>query len=274
MSNQRPRRPAAARLASPDVARAALEAMRPKLEALQPSDIVPINTDVPAAVSIALGALGHLRLLRAQIVEELPKHPVHYLDDLEQIALAAWFAHLRTLSTDDRPGIVDTLLAEATPLRKSLLIAADALADRGLVSQTTVDQIRSGQGHLDMANDLVALAALFYEAWPRVQGKTAVTMEDIDRAARLGPQLMAAIGLRDNSVPVESDEAALTRVRAFSLLVKAYKECCAASRYLRRHEEDPDALTPSLFTRHTKARKAGKEEPEEPAADPVKPSPA
>jgi hypothetical protein len=273
MSKHGSTRPAAAKPASLDIARAAFQTMRPRYLALATSDLVAVNTDVPAAVSIVLGALPHLRALRSQIVEELPKFPVHYLDELETIALAAWFAHLRTLPANDRPDAVATLLAEATPLRKGLLVAAVALADRGLLSQATVDQIQSGQGHLDTANDLVALAALFHEAWPRVQGKTAVTEEEIARAASLGPQLIAALGMRDNPLPGANEDLADLRVRAFSLLVRAYDECRHASRYLRRHEPDPDALTPSIYARNTRVRRAAREEPEGPS-EPSKPQPA
>src|SRR5690606_31608697 len=58
------------------------------------------------------------------------------------------------------------------PLRENLLVAAEALAHRDLVSPSRVAEIRRGQGHHDTANDLIALAALFRESWATIHGRT------------------------------------------------------------------------------------------------------
>jgi hypothetical protein len=41
-----------------------------------------------------------------------------------------------------------------------------------------------------MANDLVTLAATFHANWAAVEGKTAATHEEAERAAVLGPELL------------------------------------------------------------------------------------
>lgn len=255
-----PRRPRTAptKPAPPDTARAAFERLQPELRALPPERLVPVNVDIPTAVSLVLGVAPRLRSFREDIVRMLPHHPIQWLDRLEDIALAAWWVHLHTLSVrqqDTSDDAVQRLVAEATSLRRSLLLAADALADRALIDDTPLQQIRQGQGRIDLANDLVALAALFRTAWDRIEGKTAITREDIDRAAALGMQLLAALGAQRSPSQTEATQAADMRVRAFSLLVHAYDENRRALTYLRWHEDDADDIAPSLFARRATARK-------------------
>src|SRR5215212_3690736 len=75
-------------------AAAAFTKIKPRLAKLRPDEVISVNVDVPSAVSIALGAITNLRPMRGAIANELPKHPVEMLDDLEDYALAVWYAHL------------------------------------------------------------------------------------------------------------------------------------------------------------------------------------
>lgn len=231
---------------SPLDAASAYARVEDEIMRLDPSDLVVINIDVPTAVSIVLGALPAVRPLRGDIVDQLPRFPIATLDDLEAIALAAWYAHLTALSPRANNRQIKDLLEEATPLRATLLSDADALARRGLVPAATVADIRAGQGHIDTANDLVALAALFSSSWPEIHGKTAATEDEVRRAAQLGPQLLAALGVRDQG-RIPSGEAPGRRARAFSLLVRTYDQIRRAVGYLRWDEDDADSIAPSLY---------------------------
>jgi hypothetical protein len=231
---------------APHDAAAAFAAVEAEVLQLDASHMVAINLDIPTAVSVVLGALPAVRPLRGDIVTQLPKFPLAYLDNLETYALAAWYAHLVALPAAAGSKQVKDLVEEAMPLRAALLSDADALARRGLVSSETVTDIRAGQGHIDTANDLVALSALFSSSWAEIQGKTAATMAEVQQAALLGPQLLAALGVRDQS-RVSPGEASERRARAFSLLVRAYDATRRAVSYLRWDEDDADSLTPSLY---------------------------
>lgn len=225
--------------------------------ALDPSELAPINVDIPRAVSTALGTLGALRELRPAILEHLPKHRLDALDRLGELGLAAWFAHLRALPRAGAPSTAQLLVDEATPLRQHLLVAAEALAHVGLVESAKVAEIRSGAGHVDLAGDLVALAALFSDHWDEVCGKTAVRREDIERAATLGPELLVAAGERESTQATSTAEAQDQRARAFTLFLRAYDECRRAVSYLRWREGDANAITPSLFANRSGSRKPG-----------------
>ncbi|WP_437743662.1 hypothetical protein WMF39_00845 [Sorangium sp. So ce1504] len=242
---------------APSEAAKAFALVEPEIDDVR--EVVPINVDIPRAVAVAIGAVPHLQALRPRFVEELPKHPLSQLDKLQTYALAAWYAHLLALPTSSGPDALKRLLDDAAPLREDLLVAAEALAHKGIVDAQRVAEIRSGQGHLDTANDLVALAALFSEVWDAVKNRTTVEWGDVERASRLGPELLVALGARQQpGLPApKAGDAAERRARAFTLLVNAYDACRRAASYLRWNEGDADAIAPSLFAARGGGRKPG-----------------
>ncbi|MBK9260028.1 MAG: hypothetical protein IPM54_09355 [Polyangiaceae bacterium] len=230
----------------PPDARAAYLQIENEFALVAEADFVTINVDIPQAVSLALGALEGLAPLRAAIVEQLPKHSIATFDKLGTYALAAWYSHLLFLNETAPKNTVKELTEEAAPLRANLLRDAEAAAGRGLVPSKTVEEIRSGQGNIDTANDLVALSALFSDNWKTLQGKTAATEKEVARAGELGALLLSALGAREQvgTVTLPSTER---RVRAFTLFMRAYNETRRAVHYLRWHEGDADDLAPSLY---------------------------
>lgn len=241
------KKPAPRKPAAPPQAAAAFDRALPEIAALSPDRLVAINLDIPRAVSQVLGVLPGLLALRPAVAEQLQKHDLALLDRLETYALAAWHAHLMWLSSRDPESAVKPLLAEAVPLREDLLSDAEALARRGLLDAEAVAEIRAGQGHIDTANDLVALSALFSGSWPEIAGRTAATEEEVKRAGEIGPQLLASLGVREHGAGPGPTEAADRRARAFALLVHAYDQTRRAVAYLRWDEEDADTIAPSLY---------------------------
>ncbi|WP_437709724.1 hypothetical protein WMF45_34700 [Sorangium sp. So ce448] len=203
------KKPAPRKTAAPPQAAASFNKILPEIEALSPDRLIAINLDIPRVVSQVLGVLPGLLALRSAIAEHVPTHDVALLDRLETYTLAAWYAHLAWLSSGDAENALKPLLADAAPLRENLLSDAEALARRGLLDADTVAQIRAGLGHIDAANDLVALSALFTASWAEVASKTAATEEEVRRAGEIGPQLLAALGVREHgkgSGPTEAAE--------------------------------------------------------------------
>ena len=241
------REPTPAKPEAPPTSAAALEAVKSEMAALQASDLWTINLDIPQAVSQALGVVPNLAEHRAQIVKDLPNHPIQSFDRLETYALAAYHAHILSLPAEGSENHVATLLAEAGRLRGDLLSDAEALARRGKLDADRVAKIRADHGNIDTANDLVALSALFLSQWSEIHDKTAATMEDVQRAGELGPLVLAALGVREHGAPLPPAAAADQRRRAYTLFVKAYDETRRALGYLRWHEGDTDAIVPSLY---------------------------
>jgi hypothetical protein len=245
------KKPAPKKPAAPPQAAAAFDKTLPEIEALSADRLIAINLDIPRIVSQVLGVLPGLLALRSAIAERLPTHEIASLDRLEAYALAAWYAHLAWLSSGGAENALKPLLAEAAPLRENLLSDAETLARRGLLDADTVAEIRAGQGYIDTANDLVALSALFTASWSEVTGKTAATEQEVRRAGEIGPQILAALGVREHGKGPGPTEAADRRARAFSLLVHAYDQTRRAVAYLRWDEGDADSIAPSLYKGRT-----------------------
>lgn len=240
---------------SPEEAAFAFARVGREMAELDGDKLAAINVDIPRAVVTALGALPALLALRPRIVAELPKFPIASLDKLHTYALAAWYAHLLSLPPAPPENAHKGLVDKAAALRSDLLVAAEALTHRNLLDSKHVAQIRSGKGHIDMASDLVALATLFTNNWADVTGKTAVTLEEIERAAALGPELLIALGVREQAPERSPSQIADQRRRAFTLLVRAYDDCRRAASYLRWSEGDAAKLAPSLFAKRSKTPK-------------------
>ncbi|WP_437627106.1 hypothetical protein [Sorangium sp. So ce1151] len=69
----------------------------------------------------------------------------------------------------------------------------------------------------------------------------------MSRAGEIGPQLLAALGVREHGKGPGPTEAADKRARAFALLVHAYDQTRRAVAYLRWNEGDADTVAPSLY---------------------------
>lgn len=263
----------AAKPAVPNDAAKAFAEVEPLLAAIPPADILQINVDIPRAVSIAVGAVPHIAKLRTEAAK-LPGFDISNIDRLGTYALAAWYAHLLALPVSSESA-VNALLEEARPLREDMLEAAELLAKKKFFDKEAVKAIRAGQGNIDTANDLVALAALYTAGWAQVEHKCPVEWAEVERAALLGPQILVALGERDQPGVKIADGSTPTerRARAFTLFFNAYDQCRRAVGYLRWNEDDADQVAPTLFT--GRARRASSAEPapaESPAATPAAPA--
>lgn len=199
----------------------------------------------------ATKALPRLLSLRDAIAEGLPKHPIQLLDNLQEYLQAASFSdRLVSLTANTETGgdKFNEMLEEARRLRKLLLSSAEPLVLKGLIEEAKVKAIRSGAGHEDLAGDLIELAALYTEAWPRVKNKTVVENEEVELTRKLGHELQDLLVLRkSDSAKLSPEECTEQRDRAYALLIRAYDETARAVHYLRWHEKDGDSFAPSLF---------------------------
>jgi hypothetical protein len=239
----------------------AFEALREERAALAPEKLVQINADISAAATIALGSFERLRPLRALVVRKLPEHDMKHWDGLQTYALAALHAHVISLVREDNDDRAQRLLDEAVPLREKLLVAAEALAHAGELDADRVAQIRAGTGNIDRGADLIALAALYTESWAKLENRTTVTKEDVQRAAALGPALLKSVGAKDLApTGLTLAEMRDHRARSFTLLIRAYESCQQAAAYIRFREGDAAEYAPSLRPRPRGKRVAGQGE--------------
>jgi hypothetical protein len=257
----------ASAVSAPNAAAEAFAKIEAELAALTPEELTPITVEIPAAVTAVLAAAPKILAYRDAIVEQLPLHPIEQVDELETYAQAAYYAHLLHNYANGSPEAAKALIDEAQKLREDLLVAAEALAHRGMLDADAVAGIRKGHGHADTAGDLTALAQLFHASWSKVSSKTAVEKTEVDRAAELGPAVMIAIAVRKSGAKSMDTEG--QRARAFTLLARAYESCRRALAYLRWMESDSDSIAPSLFKKRAGRKPgAGKKEDESTEAAP------
>jgi hypothetical protein len=229
----------------------AFEQVQPELAAMGEDELVPINIDILVAVTMVLVVMPVLRAFRAELVEKLPSFDAGRFDKLELYARAAGYAHALHLQVTTNPDL-SPLVEAAARLREQLLMDATALARRGLIAGQVLESLKGPVGHRNLAFDLSALSSVLRESWSTLEGKTAIQPGELEQARFFADQLLTAVALREQG-PATINASALTRQRAFTLLVQAYNQARRGMAYLRWDEGDLDRIAPSLYER----RRAG-----------------
>lgn len=252
------------------------ERVKAELDALDPDDLVQVNLDVTSAVTTTLGVVPEVKNLRETIARELPSFDLAAFDKLEDYAYALHHAQAGYLAATQPPDDIQATAEEAQKARDQLKKDATALAGRGLLDGNQVGQLKGGNSHRNLALDLEILHRILKTAWPSIEGKSAITLEELQKASKLSLALMRAVGLREQG-PAVLAAAVDTRLRAFTKFREVYENTRRAVAYLRADAGDADAIIPSLFSGRTSARApepTGPEIPGVPATPVVSPPPA
>ena len=197
-----------------------------------------------------------------------------YVDGLEEYALAAAEANSRYVIAMKPPEDINPLNEKAIALRETLKSDATALAHRGLIAEERLLPFRGLVGFKNVAFELIDWANLLRDSWPQIQGKTALTAEELAGAKLVGERLVRLAGLREQA-PAVVAEVARIRKQAVTLLVNAYNEVRRAVGYLRWNEGDADTIAPSLYAdgRGKRAQPSPAAAPEAEAAKAPGPAP-
>jgi hypothetical protein len=231
----------------------AYEAVLPEIQAVPDSDLVHISIDVTAAAVTALGALPEIRTLRTEIAENLPKFDLGRFDKLETYTQALVHEQALYRSATAPKGSVSDLAAGLMNTRDLLFSDASALSRRGLINPERLKEFKASNGYREVAIDVLGLAALLREHWSSINGKTAVTLADLDQAAGAVEQMLVALGVREQS-PAAIGEVVKNRQKAFTLFVRTYDDARRAVAYLRPDEVDD--IAPSLYAGRAPRRKS------------------
>ena len=212
----------------PDGSQALYNKYLSEAEAVDDAQVVVCRRP-PALVyhNVARG-VGTVTALAARIKTELPGVSLDALNKASEIALALTFA-ARQVEPRTRPTGAPQRLVTARQLRRAMLRGAQALAEVKLLDPVDVRKIEIGSGPLDVAQDLVDLAALF-GAHPEVMSKTAITAQNIADAASLGDALLKE--LKPRHTPALPPPPANIRDRMFTLLLDAYEQVWRVGAYL------------------------------------------
>jgi hypothetical protein len=247
---------------APAHAAQAFAALRDEILAVPEGELLPINLDIPRAAG--RGALAAERI--APLMPDLSGLLGLDASRVKRLGLYALaLHHAHDLATEAGAGelALQRLLEEAVPLREGMLRSAELLAHFGVFSAERVAAIRSGQGHADTADDVIALGRLFDEEWPRASGKVPVTRAMVDRAPVLGVAIHKALAQREveSSPLVASNDPRYVQAQAFTLFARVYDEARRGVTYLRWRERDVQRFVPTLYPQ--RPRRSGVVEDEE-----------
>ena len=240
-------------------AMAAYEEVEPMLLTLEDRDLRRVRINPVNAARTAIAAVPRIEAFRERLAE-LPKSEVADLDVLPKLAHAVLLLQGR-VSGGAGPSVRE-LVETCIEHREKMVVGAMPLAHAGLMDDRRLASLGRRHGYLDVGNDLTWLADLYRGAWPKVHGKTLVTLADVHLAAELGDRLVNAVLVRDPEAeePTGPDPKQLL-ARAVTLLYGCYGRLRDAVRYLTGSDAETAEVMPSLRGRKRKAGAAKAGEP-------------
>lgn len=233
--------------------REALEEVRPRLIALEPTALIPINVDPVDAATTVRAALPAIMDLRGNIETHLNTFDLSHVDSLESLALALIQSHSLYLCTKVPSAELFQVIAETTQLRDSFLADIGGLNKHGNINACRLTSFRGSPSYQRIATDVLTLANLLRNNWQAVSSNCGVTEAELNRAEFLADRVFRLVSSRAQT-SVRLAEAALERQKVYTLLVQTYDQVRKAVSYLRWEHEDAEEFAPSFF----KNRKVGK----------------
>ena len=248
----------------------AFEGMKPEIDALALEDCPPVTTDVDLAAATVLAAVPCLAPHEPQL-RALPEIGAS-LDKLRPYALGVMHAQVRVAMADRAMPTVHDLEA-LVRLREMLVADLTPFVQREIIDGALLAQLNTSSGYRNAANDVLLLASIAERHWPSIGHRTPMTPESLDEARKAATEMLGALVVRDGRV--RASEVSGERVRAFTLLVRAYDDVRRGVIFLLSKKGDAaiDAVTPSLFRGRGGRGKAKDESVEPEVANPVTGSP-
>lgn len=222
---------------------------RPMAEAVPKAGLVPSPGKLALVRSNITEALRVLSPELPAVAAAMVNPPLQEVLELPALALALSFAAARVPTRSYSPGEIAAARSELAPLRDVTLTYLEVAAHPavGLVPAARVQAIRSGKGPVDNAQDGVAIAGLFAEFAPVLEGKHPFAPAQLQRLEEIGNMLVATLQPA-GAVPApaaEPNEAAVLRDQFEALLVERYEllKLCAAVAFKPARAQ---ALIPAL----------------------------
>jgi hypothetical protein len=240
--------------ASPQGSAEALAEFLVEAQKIPAPDVRPLRADTALAyhnVDIGLEAVEPheetLALLPAPF-------DLSAMKSLRRIALGLQYAAAQVDRSS--PGTIQQLFKRAIVLRDVLLSGAVALMKSGVLPAAKVRKIIAGKGMRDMVQDCIDLAQLFRDHAASVKGKTAITKDQIDEAAKVGDQLLASLkpARAKARVPEAVKSSVDTRDRMWTLLVTRHRQQLRRAGHWLWGDDVDDHVPPLLSGSSKKAK--------------------
>jgi len=246
--------------------------LKDEISQVREADLITINVDVQGIITSMRGRMGQIMAFRDRLATDLPTIDPASFDKLEDYTLATAYTHGQYRATSMPSESFQAVLLEAIEYRGILLADASALHQRGIIDGSKLGDLKGANGYKSTAFDLLTLYTLLRESWDRITGRTALTLDELERAGIVADELMLAAGIRESG-PQMMTTVILNRQRAFTLFAQSYDQVRRCIQFMRWNEGDADDIAPSLYA--GRRRKSGSElNPEEPAPAEATPAPA
>lgn len=220
--------------------------------ALPESELIHLSFDVTLAALIALACAKRIEPLKADI-DKLGLDS-KLMSRLDVYARAASYAQTVYSISTAPPEALQEVYEEALRYRALLYSDASNLARAGLIDPDAVNLIKNEVGFRNVACDLQRLLELFRVSLARITGRTVTLPEDLEQAELVVTHLLELVAYREQHQQVDP-LVAESRLRAVSLMVKAYEQVRRAVQFLRFDLGDADKFAPSIYTAKSSTRR-------------------
>jgi hypothetical protein len=247
--------------------RAAYEAKRDALIAIS-GDVLAKKprVDLDKAATMAEGTAAKLGFYRAELVGTFGEAAGYIIDQMTPAAFAARQAdveYTRAIPSGDM-SIYD---AEVSASYQILFRDARSLVAHGLLQESDLDRARDLQGYEAKKKSLLVLVSLLREKWSVVQGRTPLTIAQIDAAELAAQRMNTAIAFRDYGVLLSP--AADMRLRALVHLILLNDEARRMMTFICWHHGDVDEIVPSFWGERARRRGVISGEAQTPSTQPA-----
>ena len=242
-----------------DVATEAVKVLELEMEAIPPECVRRVNVDIPNASSTVLAAIPKIVGIKSAIVAAAPNFDIRKIDKLEPCALALRGSHLVYLALIETPDELRVLCDQAIVARDLFRTDAAPLCKRGLIEASALKDCRGLMGYRNIATELGLVVTVFKGAWSVIQGKTAVTLDELERARRISQAMARYVGYKEQA-SLTVAEASDKRARAFTLLHNCYDEVRRVVIYTRWAEGDAETIAPSIYAGRNRGDDTSEEE--------------
>jgi hypothetical protein len=219
-----------------------LEQRLTQLRQLSKRELSVINLRVDDAVTASLAAARTVQRLLPRL-RALGGFKPELATRVEEWAYVLNHVHTQANLEPARYRFPTALIAEAKQLRSKLLFEAQYLTAHGLLFDSRITSISKSKAFSELLRDLSLLVQILdadRATWSR---KSALEGEQVDRAKAVALLLHAALLQKEAG---RANEWIDLKVRAFTMLRRAYDEARASVMYLLRDEPNADRMIPPL----------------------------
>ena len=246
----------------------AFDRTKAERDAIAAEDLLTLNVDPQIAVTTTLTALPAIKAMRSRLIAEFSNFDVASFDKLEDYAIALSHANTVDLAAAPDATKFEALLQKCGQEREVLRADLNAAIARGHINGERMKELRGGAGARNVIVDTFILLQIARTDWAKLEGKTFITLEQLNRTQRATEDLNSAVAERDRE-PGQINEASEDRLRAFTLLARTHGKVRRGIQYLRDEFGDASDIMPSFYT--GPASGGGKKRPEAEANKPQLP---